>query len=119
MVVTASKPIQSRSASERIAASKSTISDAHLMHAVNAYFCDSGDRRSLAEYIGGYPRYEDIRFCNLVFAESRGKAKSMLLTRSCMGCEAEFIEVSARLVAKAVDRLPGPAKSNDPLWDQV
>lgn len=92
-------------------------SDALPMHTVNAYFCDAGEEEVIVEYCAGYPRREPIRISDLVFAETRGKAKVLLLTRSHPGCLAEFTEVRTRLIAKGIEREPGPARSSDPLWE--
>ena len=46
------------------------------------FFIDAGDNEYVEEYIDGFPRYETARICELVVAETRGKAKSLFLKHS-------------------------------------
>lgn len=87
---------------------------------VNAYLGDAGEQDVWQENIGWQPRYEKEFLIDLVFAETRGKAKAILIhsPRNYLSY-AEFTDVKSKLVAHDVDRLPGLARSNDELWERV
>ena len=85
---------------------------------MNAYFVDAGDAYTVVEHIADLPRYEEWRVCHLVYAETRGRAKSLFVRN--YGEAIEFSDIrSCRLVAKDVKAGEGLAHPNDPLWEKV
>jgi len=83
---------------------------------MNAYFMDAGVQLVVAEYIDGVPRYERETICHLVFAPTRGRAKTLFLRKEGL----DFLDIqSVRLVARDVDREAMVAPYDDPLWSAV
>ena len=88
---------------------------------MNAYFCNAGWHDIVQEIIDYWPRTEPAFLCDVVFAETLGKAKAMFLRHAnneVMGT-IEFVDVRAKAIARDVRRRAGIAKSSDPLWARV
>lgn len=83
---------------------------------MNAYFLDAGDIEDYCEYIAGYPRYEYVRVVDLIFAETRGKARAVF----CKSNELEFTyPISIKIIEKNITREEGIAGNDDILWGRV
>ena len=86
---------------------------------MNAYLCIAEDVPVLQETIDSWGRYEDENLVELVFAESRGQAKSTFLQRHRMDY-VEFTDIDhVRLVGHDVDCTRGLASYSDPIWDRL
>jgi hypothetical protein len=81
---------------------------------MNAYFLMTRDEIGIDELpwdlSHGFPQYYE-RICDLVFAETRGRARAIFAGNNR---EFDFLEpMSIQLVAKGVNRLAGIAEYND------
>lgn len=87
---------------------------------MNAYICNGGEIEELEEIIDYWARYERSYLIDLIFAETRGQAKYVLLQsrrNKSARAPAEFVDIKCKCVERNVDRPAGSAKDNDPLWD--
>jgi len=83
---------------------------------MNAYFVDAGDQQYVADIIGGYPRYETEFACEIIRAESLGRAKALFLRCVVLIYDVEYIEIKAFIIAKGVEGEEGPVDHRDSLW---
>lgn len=83
---------------------------------MNAYLVTAKDVDIVQEYIDYWARRETGNIASLVFAETRGKAKSTFAQKHRMNIE--FTNISSCVwIAEGVDRDRGIADDNDPLWE--
>lgn len=83
---------------------------------LNAYLVDAGHVDVIVEYIDYWARKEEVFVFDLVFAPSRGSAKSTF-TRAHRR-DIEFTDIKhVKLVATDIERERGIACSTDILWD--
>lgn len=88
---------------------------------MNAYFITAGKQEVLAEYIDYWARYEETYLCDVVFAESSGKAKSIFwnLNKDKVRFQIEYVDLRYKLIEKDVERPLGIAKWNDEYWEKI
>ena len=69
----------------------------------NIYWVDAGDRRYIEEYIDERARYETVRSCGFVIAETRAKAKARHIKEEASGqyCKI-YLEFTDRMSIKKV-----------------
>lgn len=87
---------------------------------MNAYICNGGELEFLQEYIDYWARYESAYLVNIIFAETRGQAKSILLKsreNQSARAPAEFIDIRCRCIERNVKHPSGFAKDTDSLWE--
>ena len=82
---------------------------------MKAYFVDAGVRSVLMEYVADTPRYEMNVVCDLIYAPTAGRAKT-LLVKANSGDLGYTDILSCHYVGEA-DRTEGPAELDDPLWE--